>query len=82
MPSGFVANSKKPKEHVGVFLGLSARKTEILTLLEKGKSNVQIAHEINISPNTVSSHLKEIFQILNVHNRTECVKTAKDLGII
>jgi DNA-binding NarL/FixJ family response regulator len=54
-------------------LGLSAREEEILVLLTKGLSNKLIADQVGLSYDTVSSHLKRVYQKLHVNSRTEAV---------
>jgi len=51
--------------------GLSTRELEILALLSEGQSNKEIAAKLNISAQTVRSHLMNIFKKLHVHCRTE-----------
>ena len=85
IPSYIKAASKKQKttkNDISEYLGITKRQKQILQLIELGKSNKQIAAELAITDNTVATHLKEIFANLQVHNRTECVKAAKDLGIV
>ena len=50
---------------------LSGREIEVLRLVAEGKSNSQIAEELFITVNTVRFHLANIYQKLNVSNRTE-----------
>lgn len=50
---------------------LSAREVEVLSLLAQGLTNQQISRELTVSENTVRFHLKNIFEKLNVANRTE-----------
>jgi DNA-binding NarL/FixJ family response regulator len=50
---------------------LSPREKEILGLAATGKSNGEIARELTVSENTVRFHMKNIFEKLNVTNRTE-----------
>jgi DNA-binding NarL/FixJ family response regulator len=54
-------------------IGLSAREEEILVLLTKGYSNKLIAGQLGLSYDTVSSHLKRVYQKLHVNSRTEAV---------
>ena len=54
-------------------IGLSAREEEILILLTKGYSNKLIAGQLGLSYDTVSSHLKRVYQKLHVNSRTEAV---------
>ncbi len=53
--------------------GLSAREEEILILLTKDYSNKLIADQLNLSIDTVCSHLKHVYQKLPVNGRTEAV---------
>lgn len=54
-------------------LNLSAREEEILVLLSKGCSNKAIADQLNLSVETIYSHLKRVYEKLHVHSRTEAV---------
>jgi DNA-binding NarL/FixJ family response regulator len=50
---------------------LSEREIEVLALVAEGLTNTQIAQRIDVSDNTVKFHLQNIYQKLNVSNRTE-----------
>ncbi len=50
---------------------LSEREAEVLALVAQGLTNMQIAHRMNVSENTTKFHLQNIYQKLNVNNRTE-----------
>jgi DNA-binding NarL/FixJ family response regulator len=52
---------------------LSKREQEILDLLVKGYRYKEIAEALGISFETVRSHLKNIYEKLHVHSRTEAV---------
>jgi DNA-binding NarL/FixJ family response regulator len=52
---------------------LTKREIEILKLLAKGKTNQEIGAYLNISEETVKSHLQKIYRKLNVSSRTEAV---------
>jgi DNA-binding NarL/FixJ family response regulator len=56
--------------------GLSAREYEILEHLVAGKTEVVIADELHISPNTVRTHIKSIYRKLHVHSRASAVREA------
>lgn len=51
--------------------GLSRREREILQALSRGLANKEIADELNINIETVRWHLKQIYEKLHVHGRTE-----------
>jgi NarL family two-component system response regulator LiaR len=52
---------------------LTDRETEVLQLLARGRSNPQMASELNLSRRTVQSHLRNIFNKLEVDSRTQAV---------
>jgi DNA-binding NarL/FixJ family response regulator len=52
---------------------LSVREEQILVLLSQGYSNKLIADKLEISIDTVCSHLKHVFEKLHVSSRTEAV---------
>jgi PAS domain S-box-containing protein len=52
---------------------LTPRQTEVLRLLERGRSTEQIARELHLSVETVRNHIRHILRALNVHSRLEAV---------
>jgi len=61
---------------------LTRRQIEVLELISNGASNAQISESLNISENTVKSHLRQIFDLLQVNKRTACVRAAQSFGLI
>ena len=61
---------------------LTATEMKVMALLGKGKSNKEIAAELDCSVKTVKNHLNSIFQKLGVNNRTEAVVRAMEKGLI
>ncbi len=55
---------------------LTAREKEVLELLAMGKSLKAIASSLFISIDTVRSHIKKIYDKLQVHSQTEAVSKA------
>jgi LuxR family transcriptional regulator, maltose regulon positive regulatory protein len=60
---------------------LSAREGDILKLIAEGLSNKEIARNLAITPETVKSHVKNIFTKLNVEKRAQAVSRAQILGL-
>lgn len=58
--------------------GISSREQEIIYLLLKGLSNKDIAGHLFISPNTVKTHIRNIFKKMNVKSRFELAMTLKN----
>ena len=55
---------------------LTPQETELLRLVVNGHHYKTAAHEMGISTNTVSFHLKHIYQKLQVHSKSEAVAKA------
>jgi len=56
--------------------GLSDREKDILNLLVEGKSYKMIAEKLSISYHTVNSHIKKIYEKLQVHSLSEAINKA------
>jgi DNA-binding CsgD family transcriptional regulator len=61
---------------------LAAREREVLAMMGQGFSNKRIARALQISPETVKSHVKHIFLKLTVSTRTEAVFRASSLRLL
>jgi DNA-binding NarL/FixJ family response regulator len=57
---------------------LSYRQREILELVVEGLSNAQIAARLYLSESTIKQHLRAVYKVLRVHNRTEAAKTMRE----
>ncbi|TDQ19306.1 regulatory LuxR family protein [Algoriphagus boseongensis] len=55
----------------GIIFSITEREMEIINAAAKGLRNKEIAELLNVSPETVKSHLKNIFKKLGTNNRTE-----------
>lgn len=58
---------------------LSQREFDILTLLQTGKTNKEMADSLFISVNTVKTHLLHLFEKLDVGNRTQALFKIKEI---
>jgi len=63
-----------------VFATLSVREREILQLIARGLTNLDIGRELFISEKTVRNHVTKIFEKLGVHSRAHAIVLAKDSG--
>ncbi len=61
---------------------LTNRETDVLRLLTRGMRNKEIAAALEITEETVQSHVKSILAKLAVHDRTEAVAVAIRRGIV
>ncbi len=61
---------------------LSDREMQVLLMLADGFSSKYVAKNLVISVNTARSHIKNIYQKLDVHNREDAVKQAIELGLL
>jgi DNA-binding NarL/FixJ family response regulator len=60
---------------------LNAREVEVLQLVVEGKTNLDIADTLALSPDTVATYRKRIMQKLNIHDLPGLVKFAISHGI-
>jgi transcriptional regulator EpsA len=59
-------------------LDLSTRETEVLESMCRGKTNLEIAAALDISPFTVKNHVQRIFRKIGVTNRTQAAARYAD----
>ncbi len=63
-------------------LGLTPRECEVLALLADGRSYKEIARRLELTPNTVKTHVSSLYRKLDVGRRTHAVTQARELSII
>ena len=61
---------------------LTEREREILSQLDSGARNKEIAEELFLSVNTVKFHIDNVYQKLGVKTRTQAVRAARECGIL
>ena len=76
-PAAFDGN---PKAQAA--LGLSERELEVLHELAAGRSNKEIAARLQVSPNTIKTHVARLFEKLEAKRRTDAINKARELGIV
>jgi DNA-binding NarL/FixJ family response regulator len=57
---------------------LSARKREVLELVVEGLSNAEIAGRLYLTESTIKQHLRAVYKVLGVSNRTEAAKMMRE----
>jgi LuxR family maltose regulon positive regulatory protein len=77
-----VPEPKKPHRTQPLVEPLSDREIEVLRLAAAGLSNREIAEQLYISINTVKAHTKSVYRKLDVHNRTQAINRAQELGLL
>ena len=66
----------------GLLEPLTPRELELLTLLDEGLTNAQIAARLFLSPHTVKAHTRNIYGKLGATSRTHAVAVGRRLGLI
>lgn len=61
---------------------LSPREITIVELIGRGRSNKEMARHLGIAPETVKTHIKNIFLKLGVERRAQAIARAYALGLI
>ena len=63
-------------------LGITEREWAVLERIAAGRSNKEIARDLNVSPNTVKTHIANLFGKLEVQRRTQAIDKARQLALI
>lgn len=61
---------------------LTEREHQVLTLIVRGRSNKEIAADLNISEVTVKAHVSRVLEKLGVEDRTQAATAALRRGIV
>jgi two-component system, NarL family, response regulator LiaR len=71
----------RAREHNNLLSLLSPRERDVLLRMMEGKRGREIAQDLMISPDTVRTHIRNIFAKLDVHSRLEAVRMARAAGL-
>lgn len=63
-------------------LGLTRQELRVLELIAAGQSNKEIARTLGVFPNTVKTHVANLFSKLEVGRRTQALSKARELSLI
>ena len=77
-----VAGHAASRARAGGPAGLTARETDVLTLLVQGLPNKGIAQKLGISPKTVGNHVEHIYTKLGVSSRAAAAMRAMKQGLV
>ncbi len=58
---------------------LTQREWQVMGLIYSGFSNEQIAQELDVAGTTIKTHIRNLYQKLNIANRKEAIETAENL---
>lgn len=61
---------------------LSAREQEVLKLLVEGRSNIEIAAALHLSPHTIKTHVRSIMNKFGVSDRVQAAVFALRNGFV
>jgi LuxR family transcriptional regulator, maltose regulon positive regulatory protein len=61
---------------------LTERERQVVVLLAAGAATKAIARELGLSPNTVKTHTRHVFEKLGARNRTEAAAAARRRGLL
>ncbi len=74
-------HESRSKENTGIPM-LTDREREILEGIADGLSAKRLGERLYISPHTVRTHIKNIYEKLHVHSKVEAVIKAKESGVL
>ena len=70
-----------PAAAVDPFPGLTDREDEVLELIAQGRSNADIGQRLGISDKTVRNHVANVFNKLQVADRSQAIVRAREAGL-
>jgi LuxR family maltose regulon positive regulatory protein len=80
--AAFGRPEEKPPLHPDLIEPLSEREVDVLRLLGSDLGGPEIARELMVSPNTMRTHTKNIYDKLGVNSRRSAVRRAEELGLL
>lgn len=65
---------------IGQRFGLTGREVEVLTLYALGHTQARVSEELQLSTNTVHTHIKRIYEKTDLHSRQEILDYISEYG--
>jgi DNA-binding NarL/FixJ family response regulator len=78
----FMSTTPAPVQPDNRLSPLTAREREVLTLIGRGRSNTEIAQDLQLAPGTVRTHIGRIFAKLDLRDRVQAVILTYELGLV
>ena len=72
-PEGGVGD---PESRLGADAGLTAREVQVLTLIAQGRTNMEIARELYLSPNSIKTYVRTAYRKIGAMSRSQAVSWA------
>jgi DNA-binding CsgD family transcriptional regulator len=76
------SNSRLEKPRTPLAEPLTAREVQVLSLMDLGLSNTEIAERLTLAPSTVKTHINNLYGKLGVQSRIRAVRQGRELGLI
>lgn len=77
-----LGEEKASAKNIARHLKVTDRQLDVLYLLAQGHPNKIIADWLGVTEHTIKTHIQALFDALNVHNRTACIREAERLGLL
>jgi DNA-binding NarL/FixJ family response regulator len=78
----FASGPSPRSEDLLLLKNLTEREREVFELIAQGLSNSEIADRLVLTEGTVKTHVKHIFEKLEVRDRTQAVILAYEVGVV
>lgn len=79
---GFALREERLRKQAAQLVGFSIREIQIARLLLRGRTNKEIATDLEISEKTVKCYMTTVLQKLNARNRIEAVLACQKIGLL